>query len=65
MSEQDVNMSEFTIKERVLNMPSKIHSMGSLYKIMSTYGEMGVFRTLSKIWKNNRSFKLFLQHTVS
>ena len=44
-----LNMSEFTIKERVLNMSSKIHSMRSLYKIMSTYWEMGVFRTLSKI----------------
>ena len=44
-----LNMSEFTIKDRVLNMSHTMHSARSLYKLMNTYWEIGVFRTLSKI----------------
>ena len=40
MSEQDVNMSEFLIIDRVLNMYHTImHSASSLKKLMSTYSE--------------------------
>ena len=35
-------MSEFTIIERVLNMYHTIHSVRSLYKLMSTYCEISV-----------------------
>ena len=40
-----LNMSEFTIIERVLNMYHTIHSARSLYKLMSTCWEIGLFRT--------------------
>ena len=56
-----LNMSEFTIRDRVLNIYHTIYSARSLYKLMSTYWEVGVFRTQSKVyngvlWKNNYSF---------
>ena len=65
-----LNMSEFTIIDRVLNMSQTIHSARSLYKLMISYWKMSVFRTMSKIkdralWKNNYSFKLFLQNKPS
>ena len=41
-----LNLCEFTVADRVLNMSHTIHT---LYKLMSTFWEMGVFRTLSKI----------------
>ena len=44
-----LNMSEFAIIDRVLNMSHTMHSARSLYKLMNTYWEIGVFRTLSKI----------------
>ena len=44
-----LNMSEFKIIDRVLNMSQKLHSARSLCKLMSTYWQMGVFRTFSKI----------------
>ena len=44
-----LNMCEFAIIDRVLNMYHTIHSARSLYKLMSTYWEIGVFRTPSKI----------------
>ena len=44
-----LNMSKFTIIDRVLNMSHTIHSTRSLYKLMSTYCEIGVFKTLLKI----------------
>ena len=44
-----LNMSEFMIIDRVLNMSHTMHSARSLYKLMSTYIEMDVFRTLSKL----------------
>ena len=37
-------MSEFTIIGKVLNMYHTIHSAGSLYKLMNTYGEIDVFK---------------------
>ena len=43
-----LNRSEFMIIDRVLNMSHTIHSASSLYKLMSTYWEMGAFRTLQK-----------------
>ena len=43
-----LNMSAFTIIDRVLNMSHTMHSVRSLYKLISTYWEMGVFRTLSR-----------------
>ena len=30
-------MSEFTIIDKVLNIPHIIHNVGALYKLMSTY----------------------------
>ena len=55
-----LNMSEFTIIDRALNMSNTIQSERSPYKLMSSYWKMGVFRTLSNIkdrtlWKNNYS----------
>ena len=44
-----LNMSEFAIIDRVLNMSHTMHSARSLYKLMNTYWEIGVFRTLPKI----------------
>ena len=32
-----LNMSEFTIIDRVLNMSNTMHSARSLYKLMNTY----------------------------
>ena len=43
-------MSDFAIIDKVLNnMSHTMHSARSLYKLMSTYLEMDVFRTQSKI----------------
>ena len=42
-----LTMSRFTIIDRILNMFHTIHSARSLYKIMSTFWELDVFRTLS------------------
>ena len=42
-------MPDFTMIGRVLNMSHTMHSARSLYKLMSTYQEMGVFSTLAKI----------------
>ena len=39
-------MSEFTIIDKVLSMSYTIDSAGSLYKLMSSDLEKGVFRTL-------------------
>ena len=44
-----LNMSEFTIVDRVLNIYHTIHSARPLYKLMSTYWEIGLFITLLKI----------------
>ena len=44
-----LNMSEFTIIDRVLNMYQIIHNARSLYKLMSTFWEIDLFRTWSKI----------------
>ena len=44
-----LNMSEFKIIDRVLNMYHTRHGARSLYMLMSTYWETGVFRTRSKI----------------
>ena len=52
-------MSEFTIMDRVLNMYHAIYSAGSLYKLMSTYWEIGMFRTLSECW-NMSEFWIFV-----
>ena len=49
MSKWDVNMSECMITDRVLSMSHRIHSVWSLYKLLGTYWEIGVFRTLSNI----------------
>ena len=38
-------MSEFTIIDRVLSMYYTIYRARSLYKLMSNYLEIGVFRT--------------------
>ena len=57
ISEWDVSMSEYMIimecdnrqvseYVKVVNMSHKIHSASSLYKLMSIYWEMRVFRTL-------------------
>ena len=45
-----LSMPEFAVIERVLNMSHTIHSVKSHCRLRSTYWEMGVFRTLSKIW---------------
>ena len=47
--------SEYT---KVLNMPDIVHNLGSLYKILTTYCDRGVFRRFSDsedgaLWKNN------------
>ena len=44
-----LNMSAFTIIDIVLNMYNIIHSMRLLCKLLSTYWEIGIFRTWSKI----------------
>ena len=44
-----LDMYEFTMIDRALNMSNTIHSARSLYKLISVYWEMDVFRTLSKI----------------
>ena len=38
-------MSQFTITDKVLNINHTINRARSLYKLMSTYGETGVFRS--------------------
>ena len=53
-----VSMSEFTIIDRVLNMCLTIQSVRSLYKLMSTYWKMFIFRTLSKI------LTVFAKHSI-
>ena len=40
-----LNMSEFTIRETILSMYHTIRSTRSLYYLMSTYWETGLFRT--------------------
>ena len=42
-------MSEFVIIDSVLNMSYIVHSTRSLSRLVSTYWEIGVFRTLSKM----------------
>ena len=42
-------MTEFTITDRVLNINYTIHGARSLYRLMSTYSEIGLCRTWSKI----------------
>ena len=42
-------MSEFTIIDRILNMHHTVHIARSLYKLVSTYWEIVVFRTRSKM----------------
>ena len=49
-----LNMSEFSIIDRVLNMYHTIHSTRSLYKLMSTYREIDVSRTKIEIAKDLR-----------
>ena len=44
-----LNIYEFLIIDRVLNKHYTIYSTRSLYKLMSNYWEMGVFRNRSKI----------------
>ena len=44
-----LNNSEFTIIDRVLNMYHTIYRVRGFYKLMSTYWEIGIFRTCSKI----------------
>ena len=44
-----LSISEFTIIGRVVNMYHTIHSARLLYKLMSFYWEIGVFRVWSKI----------------
>ena len=61
---------QFSEDVRVANMSHTIHSVSALYKLISTYWEMGVFRTLSKsklecFRKNSYRFKLFLQNSPS
>ena len=64
-----LNMFEFMILERFVNMYHTIHSARLFYKLMSSYWEMGVFRTLSKIldralWKNNYSIFSYFCKTL-
>ena len=52
ISEYDVNMPEYVCiltTDRVLNIYHTVHSARSRYKLISTYWEIGVFRTGSKI----------------
>ena len=49
-----LNMSEFSIIDRVLNMYHTIHSTRSLFKLMSTYREIDVSRTKIEIAKDLR-----------
>ena len=44
-----LSMSEFTIIDTVLNISHIIHSVRLLYKFMSLFWEMAVFRTLLKL----------------
>ena len=44
-----LNMSKFTVIDKILNMHHTIHSARSPYKLMNTYWQIGVFRTRSKI----------------
>ena len=44
-----LNMFEFTIIDRILNIYYAVHGMRSLYKLMSTYWEISGFRTWSKM----------------
>ena len=44
-----LNMSKFMLLDRILNMYHTIYSARSLYKLISTYWEIGVLRTRSKI----------------
>ena len=65
-----LNMSEFTITDMILNISHIMHCARTLYKLISTYWEMGIFRALSKIkdralWKNNYSFlTIFAKHSI-
>ena len=43
-----LNMSEFIIINWVLNMSHTIHGMRLLYKLMSPYWEISIFRTLAR-----------------
>ena len=45
---EKIYVSEFTIIERVLNMYHTIYSTRSLFKLMSTYSEVDIFRILSE-----------------
>ena len=63
------NMFEFMIIKMFLNMCHTIHSPRSFYKLVSTYWEIGVFRTMSKIldralWKNNYSIFKYIRKTL-
>ena len=55
-----LNVSQFTIIDRVLSMSNTIHSARSLYKLMSSYWELSVIRTLSKISKIERFRKIII-----
>ena len=44
-----LNMSEFTVIDTILNMPHTRHSLRSIYKLISSYWKMSVFKTLSMI----------------
>ena len=55
-----LNMSDFTIIDRVLNISHTIHSARSFYKLMSTYWEMSVFKILSKIYRLLKHKYLYL-----
>ena len=65
-----LHMSEFTTTDMTLNMSHIMHCARTLYKLISTYWEMGIFRALSKIkdralWKNNYSFlTIFANHSI-
>ena len=50
----------------VLNTFHAIHSLRSLYKLMSTYGDMGVFRRMSKIYDIGKKLLLtiFAKHSI-
>ena len=65
-----LHMSEFTIIDMTLNISHIMHCVRTLYKLIGTYWEMGIFRALSKIkdralWKNNYSFlTIFANHSI-
>ena len=44
-----LTMSKFTVTKWILNVSHILHSTRLVYKLMSTYWEMGVFRTLSSL----------------